>query len=678
MAVASATELQSVASATAKLQALLDKGRTVKLSRTVEPPLPTAPFLEDVDTLHDGVGEVYDQTYKFGVVETAAREIFYSHISSVDIQDPAFVEVWNLLDILLLCGDQGQCTPELVCYLIEELLDSQTTHGCRTVFDYLESRRERLAQKDFHKKNLVFLRSCNELLRRLSRAEDSIFCGRVFFFLFQTFPLGDKSSVNLRGEFHVENTTKFEVAESESGQNGEKMDIDVEPVKVESETPKAGTPQPPSKPGSKAVPIKPPPKKEEEVLLSNSDLYPIFWRLQQDFSEPTRLFAPEHFQRFKKGLAYTITKFKKTPTVVQALAAEGSTRGTKRKLETEYETNGDLDSSSDHFADQYNPKYLTSRDLFDLELSDQSFQRHVMVQSLILIDFLLSLTEKAKKRLASLETPNKSMLYSFTLNDDDSKWATTTRQAISTYLSTTLDGKLFNRMVDTVLARDKNWIRWKVESCPSIVRGPASTQSELEARTGTKHAARLRHVSDAPKGAVDLSFLVEDSVNGLKMLKSPLRYTETTVDALLDGIDVDELDLEMEVKGSADYTQIRSRMDSKRWRIIRQARADNLAILGKVEPDKSLKSVFRPQSEPGPEEILESEDTLQVGEEVEAVSIVIQNDEPMEANVDGQESMVANGAGEESLEEPKIVAAKEVQNMEELEAVEKAWTTQAQ
>jgi THO complex subunit 1 len=301
-----------------------------------------------------------------------------------------------------------------------------------------------------------------------------------------------------------------------------------------------------------------------------------------------------------------------------------------------------------------------------------------MVQSLILIDFLLSLTEKAKKRLASLETPNKSMLYSFTLNDDDSKWATTTRQAISTYLSTTLDGKLFNRMVDTVLARDKNWIRWKVESCPSIVRGPASTQSELEARTGTKHAARLRHVSDAPKGAVDLSFLVEDSVNGLKMLKSPLRYTETTVDALLDGIDVDELDLEMEVKGSADYTQIRSRMDSKRWRIIRQARADNLAILDKVEPDKSLKSVFRPQSEPGPEEILESEDTLQVGEEVEAVSIVIQNDEPMEANVDGQESMVANGAGEESLEEPKIVAAKEVQNMEELEAVEKAWTTQAQ
>ena len=37
-----------------------------------------------------------------------------------------------------------QCEPGLVFWLIEELLDSQTLDGCRTVFDYLDSRRERL------------------------------------------------------------------------------------------------------------------------------------------------------------------------------------------------------------------------------------------------------------------------------------------------------------------------------------------------------------------------------------------------------------------------------------------------------------------------------------------------------------------------------------------------------
>jgi len=72
------------------------------------------------------------------------------------------VEVWNLLDILQLCADHGmdsswtllahadtkitlaQCDQSLVLWLVEELLDSQTLDGCRRVFDYLESRRERL------------------------------------------------------------------------------------------------------------------------------------------------------------------------------------------------------------------------------------------------------------------------------------------------------------------------------------------------------------------------------------------------------------------------------------------------------------------------------------------------------------------------------------------------------
>ncbi len=42
-----------------------------------------------------------------------------------------------------------------------------------------------------------------------------MFCGRVFLFLFQSFPLGDKSSVNLRGEFHVENVTSFEESDAD-------------------------------------------------------------------------------------------------------------------------------------------------------------------------------------------------------------------------------------------------------------------------------------------------------------------------------------------------------------------------------------------------------------------------------------------------------------------------------
>ena len=53
-----------------------------------------------------------------------------------------------------------------------------------------------------------------------------------------------------------------------------------------------------------------------------------------------------------------------------------------------------------------------------IQLSDLSFQRHILVQALILVDFLLSLTQKSKDRLAQLNT-NKALRYAFTLNEEN-------------------------------------------------------------------------------------------------------------------------------------------------------------------------------------------------------------------------------------------------------------------
>ncbi|KAM0721209.1 hypothetical protein Q7P37_003496 [Cladosporium fusiforme] len=644
MAVTSAADLEAVASTTAKLQALLEQAKTLKPTAGVEPALPTAELAPAVDSLDSDLNTQYasDQAYRFAVVETAAREHFYSIIARADIEDLEFVEVWNTLDVLLLCGDRGKCTPELVCWLLEELLDSQTTHGCRIVFDYLESRRERLARKDFHKKNLVFLRSCNELLRRLSRAEDAIFCGRVFFFLFQTFPLGDKSSVNLRGEFHVENSTKFDLGE-QLDNNGEGMDVDQDGSKTDTGTPKPATPaaettpQPIGKPGSRAVPIKAPRKTVEEEVLDNSTLYPIFWRLQQDFSDPTRLFTTENFQAFKKGLAATLLKFKKTPTVMQARSSDANQRGTKRKL-------GDIDSTtdtSDKFADNYNPKYLTSRELFDLELSDLAFQRHILVQALILIHFLLSLTERSKKKLASMDAVNKSMLYSFTLNEDDTKWAVSTRQTIKQSLQSTADGRFYDRMVETVLARDKNWVRWKVESCPSIVRDAVSTQQELDARGGARGYTRPRKLPERPMGAMDWSFLAEGDGGGLEALKDQSRYGAPTMEELLRGITTDKLDLEMAMDDAegARYTNM---IDNKSWRIVREARVHKLGLLDKFEPGKALEEVFK-ETEPATEvEDAKEHEEQQNGSKSEEVTGQGENtptvdEKSIDKLVDGQE-----------------------------------------
>lgn len=261
----------------------------------------------------------------------------------------------------------------MLFWLVEELLDTQTIEGCRVVFDYLDSRRERITAKHFKAKNLIILRACNELLRRLSRAEDTVFCGRVFIFLFQSFPLGDRSSVNLRGEYHVENVTVFEDVPPKAELNLEHgMDVDQKGTLIPEQDAAQNKDVPPADLTSttsetpanslKVVKFDAQDEKLQEESTDMDTLYPIFWSLQAFFSTPTRLFDDSNLQRFQLGLSSTLGKFKEVQQDLQARGTskspEDGKRGVKRKR------NG----QEDELSSSFNPKYLTSRDLFDLEV----------------------------------------------------------------------------------------------------------------------------------------------------------------------------------------------------------------------------------------------------------------------------------------------------------------------
>jgi THO complex subunit 1 len=326
------------------------------------------------------------------------------------------------------------CSAQLVLLLIEELLDSQSIAGCRTVFSFLESRREAIiavsnfepspaptdrVQINSKNKDLVILRLCNELLRRLSRAEDPVFCGRVYIFMFQSFPLGDKSSVNLRGNFHVENVTTFEEFLQEPKEDEDSMQVDAD--ESEGANKADATPEEATK---MAESDKNKATGDKSTAMDIDTLYPVFWSLQHSFSNPPRLFEQDNFKQFQSSLEATLTKFKQVPKVIQSGASD-------RKKGQEARSVDDYDA----FANTFNPKYLTSRDLFKLEvctchgwsdagrlilwqLSDLAFQRHILVQALILIDFLLTLTERAKSK-AFYQNAQKAMQYNFTLREED-------------------------------------------------------------------------------------------------------------------------------------------------------------------------------------------------------------------------------------------------------------------
>ena len=279
----------------------------------------------------------------------------------------------------------GHCDPALVFWLVEELLDSQTIDGCRKVFDYLERRRERMTAVDFKNKQLVILRACNELLRRLSRAEDTVFCGRVFIYLFQSFPLGDRSSVNLRGEYHVDNVTVFDELPSNEPDVQSPMDVDtsgdleaqathqerVEFLFADAKVAaKEGAVQ--NEAGSNQKPtfnVVRPEEKERDKPIDSSVLYPVFWGLQAYFSHPTKLFEIKNLEIFRSGLQMTLLKF-------QELHREPDSRGnTKPVEENKRGVKRKREGCGDEAANSFNPKYLTSRDLFELEVCLDIFER---------------------------------------------------------------------------------------------------------------------------------------------------------------------------------------------------------------------------------------------------------------------------------------------------------------
>ena len=318
------------------------------------------------------------------------------------------------------------------------------------------------------------------------------------------------------------------------------------------------------------------PKSEQGPDLDK--LYPFFWSLQANFSSPTRLFEPKNFALFKSGIAATMECFQHMSTSVgSSLSRQDDTRRGMKRKRTE---------SATELSSNFNPKYLTNRDLFDLEVHDIAFRRHVLVQALILLDFLLSLTASAKSKLTDLT--NKSVLYSYTLSAEDEAWATATKSSIASYLQqgNGNEGKFYYRMVDTVLSRDKNWVRWKAENCPSIDKPPVNLAQYLEAQRTLLKICDRQHLP-APPGAKDFAFLSQNV--SLESLKDPSKYTLPSMESFYRAIKNDELDAELGTE--EDMQAARNTKESTLWRALRASR-NRFNLCEKIENGKNLEALL--------------------------------------------------------------------------------------
>ncbi|KAK9281653.1 hypothetical protein L1049_004556 [Liquidambar formosana] len=362
------------------------------------------------------------------LVSTAVQlgEEIMQYGQSIDDGETTQGQIPRLLDIVLYLCEKEHVEGGMIFQLLEDLTEMSTMRNCKDIFGYIESKQDILGKQElFARGKLVMLRTCNQLLRRLSKANDVVFCGRILTFLAHFFPLSERSAVNIKGVFNTSNETKYE-------------------------------------------------KEAPDGISVDFNFYKTLWSLQEYFCNPASItLAPVKWQKFTSSLMVVLNTFEAQP-----LSDE---EGNANNLEEEAAT--------------FSIKYLTSSKLMGLELKDPSFRRHILVQCLILFDYLKAPGKNDK------DSPSESMKEEIKSCEDHVK---------KMLEMTPPKGKDFLRQVEHILEREKNWVWWKRDGCPPFEKQPVEKKAALDGakkrrprwRLGNKELSQLWKWADQNPSAL--------------------------------------------------------------------------------------------------------------------------------------------------------------------------------
>uniref|UniRef100_A0A8C1QH28 THO complex 1 n=1 Tax=Cyprinus carpio TaxID=7962 RepID=A0A8C1QH28_CYPCA len=358
-----------------------------------------------------------NETEKKATLDQALRGVLEEQIK---------VNVEDFLSLIYISIDgvtEGICSATTPFLLLGDVLDCLPLDQCDKIFSFVEENVSTWKSTTFYSagKNYL-LRMCNDLLRRLSKSQNTVFCGRIQLFLARLFPLSEKSGLNLQSQFNLDNITVFNKNEQDSTLGLQHAEVKEEGMEVEE-----GEMGDEDAPAPCSIPI-------------DYNLYRKFWTLQDYFRNPVQCYDKFSWMTFLKYSDETLAVFKSFKL--------DDMQASKRKLE-EMRTAG-----GDHV---YFAKFLTSEKLMDLQLSDSNFRRHILLQYLILFQYL-----KGQVKFKSS---------SCVLNDDQSLWIEDTTKLVYQLLrETPPDGDKFASMVEHILNTEENWNSWKNEGCPSFVK----------------------------------------------------------------------------------------------------------------------------------------------------------------------------------------------------------------
>jgi len=151
--------------------------------------------------------------------------------------------------------------------LLIDTFDVVTLDKCQEIFQFVEELVEVWKEELFFAscKNNI-LRMCNDLLRRLSRTQNTVFCGRIQLFLSKFFPFSERSGLNIVSEFNLDNFTEYGLDSKDHDESDNKELEDTA---------------------------------EDIPLKIDYDLYCKFWSLQDFFRNPNQCYNKAQWKMFQ-------------------------------------------------------------------------------------------------------------------------------------------------------------------------------------------------------------------------------------------------------------------------------------------------------------------------------------------------------------------------------------------
>lgn len=311
---------------------------------------------------------------------------------------------------------RGLCNANTPITVLSDMFDVLTLANCEWLFRTVEQGVDIWREAVFFQpcKNSL-LRICNDLLRRLSRTQNTVFCGRILLFLAKFFPFSERSGLNVISEFNLDNTTVFSKEEEGADMEGEGGEVKNK-IQID---------------------------EDEHNLNVDYSLYCKFWQIQDFFRNPLQCYQKipwKTFSNYSGDILNTFQSFKLD-------AASGKS----------------VDGGN--VTEQYFAKYLTNQNLLQLQLSDSNFRRYIMLQFLILFQYLQS----------SVKFKTESQV----LTTDQTKWIEETTSRIYKLMAETPpNGAEFGESVKHILRREELWNAWKNDGCPSFAKKQLEKKEE--------------------------------------------------------------------------------------------------------------------------------------------------------------------------------------------------------